>query len=108
MGLIGFKSQSFCHNEIKNGFRLEAYYGKRIRIYFHRESYLVLMFILFGEKGKVLYGQEFPSGESTIPLSLVAKYQLLAVIQLMQPKWPTPSCSQPEPATDNGVRDRSN
>ena len=23
--LIGFKTQSFCHNEIKNGYGLEAY-----------------------------------------------------------------------------------
>ena len=83
MGLVGFKSQSFRHNEIKNGFGLEACYGKRIRIYFRRESYRVLMLILFGEKGKVLYGQESPSGYSTIKLSLVVIYQLLAVIQLM-------------------------
>ena len=24
MGLIGFKSQSLCHNEIKNGYGLES------------------------------------------------------------------------------------
>ena len=58
-------------------------------------------------KGKVVYGQEPPSGESTTTESGV-NYQLLEVITEAA-QWGTPSCSQPQPATDNGVRDgRSN
>ena len=56
---------------------------------------------------KVIYGQEPPSGESTTTECGV-NYQLLAVITEVA-QWGTPSCSRPQPATDNGVRDcRSN
>ena len=58
-------------------------------------------------KGKVVYGQEPPSGESTTTECGV-NYQLLAVITEVA-QCGAPSCSQPQPATDNGVRDgRSN
>ena len=58
-------------------------------------------------KCKVFYGQEPPSGESTTT-ECGANYQLLAVITEVA-QWGTPSCSRPQPATDNGVRDgRSN
>ena len=58
-------------------------------------------------KGKVFYGQEPPSGESTTTECGV-NYQLLAVITEVA-QWGTPSYSRPQPATDNGVRDgRSN
>ena len=58
-------------------------------------------------KGKVLYGQEPPSGESTTTEGGV-NYQLLGVITEVA-QWGTPSCSRPQPATDNGARDcRSN
>ena len=58
-------------------------------------------------KGKVVYGQEPPSGEST-PKECGFNYQQLAVITEVA-QWGAPSCSQPQPATDNGVRDgRSN
>ena len=59
------------------------------------------------EKGKAFYGQELPSGESTTTECWV-NYQLLAVITEVA-QWGTPSCSRPQPATDNGARDgRSN
>ena len=58
-------------------------------------------------KGKIFYCQEPPSGESTTTECGV-NYQLLAVITEVA-QWGTPSCSQPQPDTDNGVRDgRSN
>ena len=58
-------------------------------------------------KVKVFYGQEPPSGESTTAECGV-NYQLLAVITEAA-QWGTPSCSQSQLATDNGVRDgRSN
>ena len=64
-------------------------------------SYILL------KKGKVVYGQEPPSGESTTT-ECGLNYQLLAVITEVA-QWGAPSCSQPDPATDNGVRDgRSN
>ena len=50
-------------------------------------------------KGKVFYGQEPPSGESTTTECGV-NFQLLAVITEAA-QWGTPSCSQPQPATDN-------
>ena len=63
--------------------------------------------LLACSKGKVFYGQEPPSGESTTTECGV-NYQLLAVITEVA-KWGTPSCSRPQPATYNGVRDgRSN
>ena len=56
---------------------------------------------------KVVCGQEPPSGESTTT-QCGFNYQLLAVITEVA-QWGAPSCSQPQPATDNGVRDgRSN
>ena len=58
-------------------------------------------------KGKVFYGQEPPSGESTTTECRFS-YQLLAVMSEAA-QWGTPSCSQPQPTKDNGVRDsRSN
>ena len=58
-------------------------------------------------KGKVVYGQEPPSGESTTT-ECGFNYQLLVVITEVA-KWGAPSCRQPQSATDNGVRDgRSN
>ena len=58
-------------------------------------------------KGKVVYGQEPPRGESTTT-ECGFNYQLLAVITEVA-QWGAPSCSQPQSATDNGVRDgRSN
>ena len=58
-------------------------------------------------KGKVFYGQEPPSGESTTK-DCGVNYQLLAVITEVA-QWGTPSGSQPQPAPNNGVRDgRSN
>ena len=53
-------------------------------------------------KGNVSYGQEPNSGESTTTECGV-NYQLLAVITEVA-QWGTPSCSRPQPATDNGVR----
>ena len=59
------------------------------------------------KEGKVVYGQEPPSGECTTT-ECGFNYQLLAVITEVA-QWAAPSCSQPQPATDNGVRDgRSN
>ena len=54
-------------------------------------------------KGKVFYGQEPPSGESTATECWV-NYQLLALITEVA-KWGTPSRSRPQPATDNDIRD---
>ena len=57
--------------------------------------------------GKVFYGQEPPSGESTTT-ECGFNYQLLAVITEVA-QFGTPSCSRPQAATDNGARDgRSN
>ena len=59
------------------------------------------------KKGKVFYCQEPLSGESTTTECGV-NYQLLAVIAEVA-QWGTASCSRPQLATDNGVRDgRSN
>ena len=52
--------------------------------------------------GKVVHGQEPPSGESTTT-ECGFNYQLLAVITEVA-QWGAPSCSQPQRATDN-VRD---
>ena len=73
----------------------------------HWEVCWVLFCSSFIKKGKVVYGQEPPSGESTTT-ECGFNYQLLTVITEAA-QWGTPSCSQPQPATDNGVRDgRSN
>ena len=65
------------------------------------------MYIYLKVKVKVFYGQEPPSGESTTT-ECGFNYQLLAVITEVAQSG-TPSCSQPQPATDNDVRDdRSN
>ena len=46
--------------------------------------------------------------ENLLPQNVGSIYQLLAVITEAA-QWGTPSCSQPQPAPDNGVRDgRSN
>ena len=58
---------------------------------------------LFFKEGKLFYGQEPPSRES-ITTKCGFNCQLLAVMYWSSPKG-TPSCSQPQPATDNGVRD---
>ena len=55
-------------------------------------------------KKEVFYGLEPHSGESTTRECGV-NYQLLAVITEVA-QWGTPSCSQQQPATDNGVRNR--
>ena len=60
-----------------------------------------------GGSSKVVYGQEPPSGESTTT-ECGFDYQLLAVITKVA-QLGAPSCSQPQPVTDNGVRNgRSN
>ena len=65
------------------------------------------MGLKFSKKGKVFYGQEPPSGESTTP-ECGANNQLLPVI-IKVAQWGTPSCNRPQSATGNGVRDgRSN
>ena len=71
-------------------------------------SYWVYRWIIIRwVKGEVVYGQEPPSGESTTT-ECGFNYQLLAVITEVAQSG-APSCSQPQPATDNGVRDgRSN
>ena len=59
------------------------------------------------KNGEVVYGQEPPSGESTTT-ECGFNYQLLAVITEVA-QWGAISCSQPQSATDNGVKDgRSN
>ena len=59
--------------------------------------------ILTTQKKVVFYGQEPPSGESTTT-DCGFNYQLLAVIYEVA-ECGAPSCSWPQPATDNGVRD---
>ena len=54
-------------------------------------------------KGKVFYGQEPPCGESTTT-EFGVNYQLLAVITEVA-QWGTLSCSRPQPAMDNAIRD---
>ena len=68
---------------------------------------LLTAYMFTYKKSVVFYGQEPPSGESTTTECGV-NYQLFAEItEAVQ--WGTPSCSQPQPATENGVRDgRSN
>ena len=53
-------------------------------------------------KGKVFYGQKPPSGESTTTECGVNFQLLLVITEVAQ--WGTPSCSEPQPATDNGIR----
>ena len=80
-----------------------------MHLYYARGAQGVLPMRVGGatSKVKVFYGQEPPSGESTTTECGV-NYQLLAVITEAA-QWGTTSCSQPQPATDNGVRDgRSN
>ena len=60
--------------------------------------------VSMGTVAKVFYGQEPPSGESTTTKCGV-NYKLLAAITEAA-QWGTPSCSQPQPATNNCVRDR--
>ena len=54
-------------------------------------------------KGKVFYGQEPLNGESTTTECEVNCELLAALTQVAQRG--SPSCSRPQPATDNGVRD---
>ena len=54
-------------------------------------------------KSKVFYGQEPPSGESTTTECGVNYQQLAVITEIAQ--WGSPRYSQPQPATDNGVRD---
>ena len=71
----------------------------------HEQTYYIKSYII--GKGRDFYGQEPRSGDFTTTECGV-NYQLLAVITEVA-KWGTPSCSRPQPAIDNGVRDgRSN
>ena len=91
------------HNNISHCtylFRVEFWHN-------HFNNRQLTWVLLIGVKGKVVYGQEPPSGESTTT-ECGFNYQLLAVITEVA-QWWAPSCSQPQPATDNGIRDgRSN
>ena len=53
-------------------------------------------------KGKVFYGQEPPSGESSTTECMVNYQQFAVITEVAQ--WGTPSCSRPQPATDNGLQ----
>ena len=69
--------------------------------------YIQIAILIVKVKGKVFYGQEPPSGKSTTT-ECGFNYQLLAVITEVA-QWGAPSCNQPQPATDNGIREgRSN
>ena len=83
-----------------------AWYSKAVTM--HRACVaFVTMVLPLKVKGKVFYGQEPPSGESTTT-ECGFNYQLRAVITEVA-QWGAPSCSQPQAATNNGVRDgRSN
>ena len=71
------------------------------------EKYIENQPALRDKEGKVFYGQEPISGESTTTECGV-NYQLLAVITDVA-QWGTPSCSRPLSDTDNGARNgRSN
>ena len=77
--------------------------GGDIACYCHRKLNLVT------NKGQVFYGQEPPSGQiqweaRSLPTECGVNYQLLAVITEVS-QWKTPSCSRPQPATDNVVGD---
>ena len=64
-----------------------------------KEKLLIIktcIYMMVKVKGKVFYGQEPPSGESTKTESGV-NYQLLSVMTEAA-HWGTPSCSQPQPA----------
>ena len=58
--------------------------------------------LTFPLKGKVFYGPEPPSGESTTTECGV-NYQLLAVITEVA-QWGAPSCNLSQPVTDHGAR----
>ena len=72
------------------------YINNQWRLFYYIDACLV-------KKGKVFSGQEPPSGESTLTECGV-NYQLLAVIT-EEAQREIPSCSRPQLATDNGVRD---
>ena len=59
--------------------------------------------VIVKKKVKVIYGQDPLSLESTT-IECGVNCQLLAVITEVAQRG-TPSCSRPQPATDNGVRD---
>ena len=69
--------------------------------------WLVKFSLIDGElvesKGKVFYGQEPPSRESTTTECGVNYHLLAAITEVAQRG--TPICSRPQPATDNDVRD---
>ena len=88
--------------EIIHGSQSQSYW---FSIYSSAEMGLINRSLI--SKGKVFYGQEPPSGESTITECGV-NYQQLAVIYWSSPMGNS-SCSRPQLATDNGIRDgRSN
>ena len=82
---------------------LETFRERHVFVAMLVTSRIRYMFPIY--KVKVFYGQEPPSGESTTTECGV-NYQLLAVITEAA-LWGTPSCSHPQPATDNCVRDWS-
>ena len=87
MSFLVCKTYSFYHCEIKNGFGLEVC-GRA----FIDKCYVDVL---------------SPSSVNLLlPLFVAFNYQLLAVMVLKHFKWATLSCGRPEPAKDNGVRDR--
>ena len=59
-------------------------------------------------KSKVFFGQEPPNGKSTTTI-LWGQLSTTCSNVTEVAQWAAPSCSRPQPATDNGVRDgRSN
>ena len=71
-------------------------------IYFTLTNISWVKFLLWNGKG--FYGQEPPSlGSSTTECGV--NYQLFAVIYWCSTIGNDPSCSRPQPATDNGIRD---
>ena len=56
------------------------------------------VYVRWKSKGKVFYVQQPPRGKSTTTEYGVSYQNKVAL-------WVTPSCSQPQPATDNGFRD---
>ena len=108
----------YVHNEhrfrcVHNGVGSDA--RERLRLLQNKNNVLLTIIIIevihaqiyLKKKWKVFYSREPHSGESTTTKCGV-NYQLLAVI-IEVAQWGTPSCSRPQPATDNDIRDgRSN
>ena len=64
--------------------------------------------ILIDEKGKVFFCREPPNGESTTT-NFWGQLSTTCSNVTQAAQWAASSCSRPQPATDNGVRDgRSN